>query len=217
LTAVKKRWQALVLGGIAVLVALGPLVWLIGEARALFVTSTDNAEKASALQAVAAIGGLAATILLIMVTGWYAVLTRDILRQSGPIVETDLRMAFMAHGSAITGPMSMMKQGTPDQRYDVPAFAIEVRNRGNAGVLVTRVAVETEAGFSIIMTQSVAGRTPPLKLEGHSSETVYLDHDMVMAGVSVWEQVMKTPSRKLRAVVSLGSGVVVNSGWEMLP
>jgi hypothetical protein len=202
---------------VASVASLGVLGWIVLAAVLIYQHATTGNERAAALQAVAAGASLVATVMLLAVTAWYAVLTRGILKQSGPIVAATLRVGWLGSGAALTGPLSTLKSGPVDERYTVPSFAITVRNSGNAATKVNSVAVASEAGFSVSSTKSLAGPTPTFTLDAHSSETVYMDLENVIAGITTWKEIQGKDSRRLRAEILLGSGVTLYSPWEILP
>jgi hypothetical protein len=148
---------------------------------------------------------------------WCAVLTRGILRQSGPIVTATLRVGWIGPGSVLTGPLSTLKSGPVDKRFVTPSFAITVRNSGNAATKVNSVSVASDAGLSYSDTKSLAGPTPVFKLDGQSSEIVCVQLETVIAAIETFREVNGSASRRLRAEVSLGSGATVCSSWESLP
>jgi hypothetical protein len=201
----------------ASVVVLGALVWIVFVATRIYQNSSNGSERAAALQALAAGVSLVATVMLLAVTAWYAVLTRGILRQSGPIVAASLGVGWLGAGSVITAPLSTLKSGPIDERYTTPSFAITVRNSGNAATKINSVAVGSEAGLSVSATKPLAGPISTFTLDAHSSETVYLELETAIAAITAWGEVQGTVSRRLRAEVSLGSGGTLYSPWETLP
>jgi hypothetical protein len=200
--------------------SVGAVAWLILEGISLINSASTTGERAAALQAIAAAFALIATLVLVGVTAWYALITRGILRQSGPVVAADLRIGWLSKMGpsvgGLTAPLSSLTSGPADERYSTPAWAICLRNSGNVATKVASVGVGSESQFSIRATYVLAGPQPVFQLDAHSGETVYIELDMVMAGLKAWRQVLGSLSMRVRAEVQLGSGVVVYSEWETL-
>ena len=201
----------------------GAIAWLILEGISLFNNASTTGERAAALQAIAAAFALIATVVLVGVTAWYAVITRGILRQSGPNVAVDLRIGWLApvgsmgpRTEGFTASLSSLTTGSFDDHYSIPSWAICLRNSGNVATKVATVGVGSESQFSIRAMRVQAGPQPVFTLDAHSGETVYIELDTVMAGLKAWQQVQGSVSMRVRAEVQLGSGIVVYSKWETL-
>lgn len=218
----KKAWLPLVL---VIALALAVSVGLFAKAAGLYNRTTVGAEQAAALQAAAAAVGLVVTIVLVGVTAWYAMLTRDILRQAGPRVSADLRIGWLPQtaraGIAVSGvftaPFDSLVLGPPDQRVSLAAFAVTLRNGGNAATTVMSVSIAGNSGVSWLVLDFLVGTGCPFPLESHQSETRCVDLHGVFAAIEAYAEVIGNKSTKLRAAIELGSGDVVRSPWQNLP
>ena len=206
-----------VLGLIAV-ASVAALSWPVALAIGIYNRAANTSERSAGLQAVAATISLVATLLLLLVTAWYAILTRSILRQSGPIVTAGVGVGWFGTGAVVTGPVASVRTGPPDPRFTSPSWAITVTNAGNAATKVTAAAIEFKSGISIGSTQSLAGPTPPFTLDAHSNETLYIEYSLVINAAHVSREHERSKSRQvIRSKVTLGSGKIVHSNWETLP
>lgn len=218
----KDGWRLLAilagLGGLAIIAGIG---WIIVAGVRLFGEANGGSEQAAALQAIAAGVSLLATVVLLAVTAWYAVLTRGLLRQSGPIVSVTLGVGWLPQSgianAVITAPLSTLVTGPPDKRFSGATWAVEVRNSGNSATKVTGIAIEAKNGPTLRPMETVGGTNPPFDLDAHSGETICLALDMVLEGVNAWNKVVGGARSDLRAVVTLGSGLTVRSRWATMP
>jgi len=188
--------------------------------RGFSLLSQDNlsvSDEAASLQAMAAAAVLAATLALVGVTVWYAWLTRLAVRQSGPVVTVELRVGWVVEaarqGQVFVGPLSSLKAGPPDARFQVPFFAVKLWNSGNTKTSIDKVQIGFPSGFAYMTTHTPVGPNCPFPLEAHSSETYFLEAPDNLEGL----EAMRKVSRKIRAEVDLGSGSTVHSSWEQLP
>jgi hypothetical protein len=197
------------LGGTAV---LGGLTWIVVAAVRLYEDAKDSTEKAAALQAVAAGVGLTATVLLLVVTAWYAVLTRDISRRSGPIVSAELKIGWLdpGHQGVLTAPFDLTTRSF-DERFTIPMLVVHVTNSGNGAVTVDSVGVRHSTKVEFSMTSHHVGTQVPHRLEGNTSVSFYLPIDEFVAAAKVFG---KDKPGKAQAKAYLGNGDVVESSWQ---
>ncbi len=185
--------------------------------RLLGQNNLSVSAEAASLQAMAAAAVLVATLALVGVTTWYAWLTRLSVRQSGPIVTVELSvgwvMAPTPQGQVFIGPLSSLEDGAPDDRFQVPFFAIRLWNSGNTKTSVDKVQIGFRSGFAYMTNHTAVGPNCPFPLEAHSSETYFLEAPDNPDGL----EAMRKISREIRAEVDLGSGSKVHSSWEQLP
>ena len=99
---------------------------MVAAAGQLYADAKDTTEKAAALQAVGAGIGLTTTVLLLAVTAWYAVLTRQMVRQSGPIVATQLRIGWLGAGAAVTAPLASVEDWTSRPSVHAPHLGNQI-------------------------------------------------------------------------------------------
>lgn len=183
------------------------MVW---AAASTYVDADETSERAAALQAVAALTTLLATVVLVAVTAWYAVLTKGILQRSGPIIGVTLRSAWaMGNHSAVTAPFDLTAQPF-DKRYNIPLVAVGVTNSGNASITVNDAAVEVERAFSLSELQSQFGPSTPLRLDGNSATTFYIPLEPFVQSLSALKP---GEGKRVRGTVSLGDGTRVASDW----
>ena len=199
----------------------GAAIWLIVYGYRLFAEEDLSlADKAAGAQALAAAISLFATILLVGVTAWYAWISGRLLRQSGPVINVELSVAWVPqlpwHGSVLLGPLSSLSSGPPDERFPLPYLAAQIRNAGNLAASVLKVGVESNAGFFYAHLDAPIGPSCPFELEAHSSQTAFISVDDVITGINAWSEVMGKATFKIRAVVELGSGITERSHWEQL-
>ncbi|MGD9750011.1 MAG: hypothetical protein AB7W59_03340 [Acidimicrobiia bacterium] len=192
---------------------------LIGIAVQLYRDAANVGERAATLQAIAAGVSLIATVLLLLVTTWYAVLTRDLLHKSGPIVSTDLRVGWIPDVigppiNVLTSDVAQLWKGPPEHRYPIPVWAIVVRNSGNAPARVQAVSVALDGGLSLRTLQMPFGKTPPYNVEPHDSETFYMPLDESFVAAKLTGEVLGRETKRFRAEVVLAVGDTVTSRWE---
>lgn len=177
-------------------------------------------DEAAAVQALAAAVSLLATVLLVGITTWYAWISRRLLQQSRPVVSVELSVGWMpqtlGHG-VLLGPFSSLISGPPDERYPMPYLAVQIRNAGNLAASISRVSIESNAGFSFAHTMAPVGPSCPFELEAHSSQTAFVRVDDMIASIKAWHKAMGKSSSRVRAMVELGSGIAERSKWEQLP
>jgi hypothetical protein len=124
---------------------------LAGLAAALSVTAfglnderrLSYGERASILQALAAAGSLAATAVLVGVTGYYAWVTGEMLVWGQPTVDVELKQAWIdATGSALLYPLMQGRMASSQAPgYTRFMYAVEVRNAGGSAATVSRAGV----------------------------------------------------------------------------
>jgi hypothetical protein len=96
---------------------LGGLIWIIVAAANLYDDAANTSERAASLPAIAAGVSLTATVLLVAVTAWYAVLTR---RGFVQWPRGDRTAALGGDGSAATTQLVIEASGCgPPIRPDV--------------------------------------------------------------------------------------------------
>lgn len=196
--------------------------WLIVYSYRLLVEEDlVFTDEAVAVQALASAVSLLATILLVGITAWYAWITGRLLQQSTPTVNVQLSVGWVpqlpGHGGALLSPLSSLSSGPLDERYSVPFLAVQIRNAGNLAASISKVSVESNAGFSYEHISAPIGPSCPFELEAHSSQTAFISVDEMITGIKTWHEVKGKPTSRIRAVVELGSGVIERSGWEHLP
>lgn len=212
-------WPLRLAGIIVAIVVIGPLVWLVAHTWGLYEDATGTTERAAVLQALAAIGALVATVLLLGMTFWQTSVSREMARKAGPIVSCELRMAWLQQtgGGAITGPIGALATGSPDPLYPDPYMAVLVRNTGGAGIVVDSASIEFESGMAWAEPGTSVGESPPFELGAHSSKTLFISYDGANACAHAQKVLKPKAGRKVRAQVSLSSGQTIRSGWEVLP
>lgn len=179
------------------------------------------ADRAIILQALAALGTLLATVVLVGVTQRYVNLTRRLVEQSGPIVEAELRVAWLSphveQTGAIVTQLDALAKGAPDERYSVPSFAVQLRNSGNMSTTIDGVSIAIPKGLSFRGIDVPAGPTTPFELRPHSSETYIFEFQNIIALLKTGRSVLDIAENKIRAEVHLGSGKEIASEWENVP
>lgn len=199
----------------ALLFAAGLLAW-----RGLQLLDDDltPGEEAAVLQALGGAAALGASVVLVGLTVWYSWLTAAMLRQSGPVIVTELRFAWTnpVGTSVVSMPFERMGPAT-DPRYSVPLLAVVIRNKGNAAGEVTKVNVAADTGMKIAQLRPPIGPTCPLSVGPHSEQTCYLDPTELFPGFEAFDKVMNTRTRRMRAEVELGSGATVVGRWNDMP
>ena len=218
----KKVWipaAAVILFGIAAAIRL------IRVSTDLYNGTSLRSEQAAALQAIASAVGLVVTIVLVAVTAWYGLLTRNILRQAGPLVSADLRIGWLPEPSpcgpvfsgVFTATFDSLSKGPPDSRTPVATFSVTTRNAGNAATNIMGVSIAGNGGVSWVVLNFLVGTECPFRLESHVSETRCVEVQGVLVAVAAYAEVVGKKSSKLRAVIELGGGDVVYSKWRRLP
>lgn len=207
-----KRWQKTLAVGGCILAVVGPLAWLVGEAMGVYHGADSTSEKSAALQAIAGLATLIATVALIVVTWWYAVITKGILRKSGPIITAQLRQGWadVHAGLVLTRPFDL-RASSPEPRYTDFVIVINVRNSGNGSATIEGVSVKQDDGAEYSMTRHSFGPNVPVDLTGNTSVTFYLEPSHFIAGIKVFG---KTAKPRAQARVTIGSGEVIGSPWE---
>lgn len=207
-------WLKLVIGLAALVgaVALG----LVGVSVALWrVKSSDAARAAAVLQASAAALGLLATAALVGITAYYAWVTGEILRRSGPEVHADLHRGWTDFVSGVvTVPLDGRKD-EPVEQFTYPLWAATIRNAGGAAVTVDRVGIELyKSTMAFYPTQLLGPTSLPHRLESHSTTVIYFETPPGALERSA--DFFKVKAR-MRAKCELGSGEIVVSDWKVIP
>ncbi|MEQ1698911.1 MAG: hypothetical protein ABMA25_02325 [Ilumatobacteraceae bacterium] len=199
---------------------------LIGVSTVLLASLYGDAksvtDRAVVLQAAFAALSLVLTVVLVAVTSWYAVLTRGILRQAGPLVSAHLNVGWLPRSAATTGradgvltaPLESLLTGPLDPRLPLPSLAVTLRNAGNSPTNVMSVKIETDGGATWHPLSFVVGQSCPFRLEPHMSEVRCIDLPDVLAGIDAQAKVLNVNTTALRTVVELGSGESVRSDWQ---
>jgi len=167
----------------------------------------STADHASVLQAFSSGAVLIATVSLVVLTAYYAIVTSSILEQQKPKIEVLLNIAWATYGAGcIVGDFQSMRD-SPDERYTEKFIAIVVTSSSVVPITIEAVSICGTRGITYRETINPLGETPPTRLDGYSSKTFYMNFQQA----EVMATLPDFPSKMIFASVSISGMGVVNS------
>lgn len=158
--------------------------------------------------------GIAVSGLVIAVVG----LTWQVLqhRLTGSVVRAELLVGAFSRSAVVAGPPKSSGrhlQSCREQGFTDAVAVVRGRNIGRTAVDITHWDVGATDGFSFSLPGYERNPTLPYRLEPGSAVDFYCPLPELMMVLDVKTEIGRT-DRRLRAVLSLGTGKPVRSDWE---